>query len=147
MHTLSFVKEAVPLSGLHFLLRHFRQPIPKRIDRRVKLMKNHRSRHGIFQQKTALPFDADAFTFFASGNCFRIASLMCASHMPHIIPSISAVYFVMISPRYRSAVPAIEVEVSGQIASEKGRICHASLPLPHHERTLLFSVLPESQPP
>ena len=47
---------------------------------------------------TASPFEWEADTFL-TGKAPRIASLICASHIPHIMPSILRVVFVIfISP-------------------------------------------------
>lgn len=36
----------------------------------------------------------EAETFFAEGTVLRIASQICASHIPHTIPSIFSVYLI-----------------------------------------------------
>ena len=44
-------------------------------------------------RKVASPFTWEALTFRASGMALRMESQMCASHMPHIMPSICTVIF------------------------------------------------------
>ncbi len=47
-------------------------------------------------RKVASFFLRDAVTFFASGTLFRIASRTCASHIPHIMPSIFNVVLITV---------------------------------------------------
>lgn len=54
----------------------------------------------VSDKKDASPFDFDAVTFFASGTFFRITSQICDSHIPHIIPSIFKIVFIIFKPSF-----------------------------------------------
>ena len=62
-------------------------------------------------RKVASFFLREAETFFASGTAFRIVSQICASHIPHIIPSIFIVVLIMSLTSFLS-VSAVAVRTS-----------------------------------
>jgi len=61
----------------------------------------------------------EAVTFFAEGTAFRIASQICASHIPHIIPSIINVVLTITLTSFLSvSTVAIGTALSGVISGK-----------------------------